>query len=393
MAREANTGAGVHDHDVVLVGGGLQNGLIALACLRARPHLRIALVERTERVGGNHTWAVHEGDVPEDARAFVEPLWIARWDGYDVRFPRRERTLLAPYAAIGSERFAAVVEKAIQSGTGSALWLGRAAQRVAADHVVLDTGTVLRAPLIVDARGPSMATMDHADGVACGYQKFLGQELELYHPHGLERPMLMDATVEQTDGFRFFYVLPLDARRLLVEDTTFSRSPRLDRAALRSAVLRYAQRFGAVARVAREELGVLPMPWGPMPAPALEGPLVAGYRGGFFHPATGYSLPIALRLACLIARLGPERAVGHTLRAFAQQHLRQASFARQLNRLLFTGFAPGSMRNVFERFYALPEDVIARFYGLRTSALDRARILLGRPPEGFSLVDALGELP
>ncbi|HEX2677793.1 MAG TPA: lycopene cyclase family protein, partial [Polyangiales bacterium] len=69
-------------------------------------------------------------------------------------------------------------------------------------------------------------------------------------------------------------------------------------------------------------------------------------------------------------------------------HHRQARFARQLNRLLFTCFAPRDMRHVFERFYRLPPDLIERFYALRLTPLDRARILLGRPPRGFSLTHA-----
>jgi lycopene beta-cyclase len=126
-----------------------------------------------------------------------------------------------------------------------------------------------------------------------------------------------------------------------------------------------------------------------MPAPSLRSPLQAGYQGGFFHPGTGYSLPIALRLACLLARLGPERALGPELGSFVRAHQAQASFARQLNRLLFTGFAPDAMHNVFERFYGLPTALIGRFYALSLGPLDRARILVGRPPRGFSLSAAL----
>lgn len=391
-------------YDLVLVGGGLQNGLIALACLRERPKLRIAMVERAATLGGNHTWALHPHDVPEAARALVEPLITARWPGYDVRFTQLWRTLHAPYAAISSERFATVVSDALSRSPGSTLLLERTAQHVGADHVVLDDGRRLEGTLVVDARGPRSASPSHDDAPTqaapgelpgTGYQKFLGLELELAEDHGLPRPLLMDATVEQTDGYRFFYVLPLTPTRLLVEDTAFSRSPTLDLSARREAVLAYARDFGTVSEVVREERGVLPMPWtqAATPASALCSPLVAGYRGGFFHPATGYSFPIALRLACLLAKLGPERAIGPELAAFMRAHRGQARFARQLNRLLFTGFAPDAMHHVFERFYLLPADLIHRFYALTLGPVDRARILIGRPPRGFSLARALSATP
>ena len=41
---------------LALIGGGLQNGLIALATLAARPSARIALFERGPTLGGNHLW-------------------------------------------------------------------------------------------------------------------------------------------------------------------------------------------------------------------------------------------------------------------------------------------------------------------------------------------------
>jgi lycopene beta-cyclase len=41
---------------MLLVGGGLQNGLIALAVLRARPDARLCLIERDPTLGGERTW-------------------------------------------------------------------------------------------------------------------------------------------------------------------------------------------------------------------------------------------------------------------------------------------------------------------------------------------------
>ena len=88
----------------MLVGGGLQNGLLALALRARRPEARIALVEREATLGGNHTWSFHEGDVPEAAREWTEPLVAHRWPAYDVRFPGLERTLRHAYATIPSSR-------------------------------------------------------------------------------------------------------------------------------------------------------------------------------------------------------------------------------------------------------------------------------------------------
>ena len=369
--------------DIVLVGGGLQNGLIALAALHAQPHLRIAMIERADTVGGNHTWCFHAGDVPAGLEPVVDAITAYRWDGYTVRFPGRERTFHEPYAGTCSQALAAALSAAFGRAAGSELRCGVAARAVLPDRVELETGEVLAADLIVDARGPQ-----HYRGQGDrrgGYQKFAGVELGLAAPHGLPRPLLMDATVRQVGGFRFFYVLPLAADRVLVEDTTFGRDPSLDGEELERGCLRFAAAAGlAIARVIRTERGVLAMP-GDGPAEAPGRPLRAGYQGGWFHPATGYSFPIAARLASFIAGRRPSEVIGADLHALWRAQLRQIRFCHRLNRLLFRWFAEGDEWHVVERFYRLPAPVIRRFYALEISAADRARILIGRPPRGFSL--------
>jgi lycopene beta-cyclase len=373
------------EFDYALVGGGLQNALIVLALAgRERPP-RVALVERGERLGGNHTWCFHEDDVPVTARPLVAPLVAHSWPGYEVRFPDLRRRLTGEYSAIPSSRLDQVVRARFEGELpGSALYLGQGARAVSASRVELDSGEAIAARVVIDARGPD------AGGAAdsAGFQKFVGLELELARPHQLREPILMDATVPQVDGYRFVYVLPMGPTRALVEDTCFSDSPALDRAAVRARALDYARGHGLepVATV-REEVGVLPMPWRASGAPREpeRSPLVAGYQGGWFHPATGYSLPVAVRLAALVGRLPAERLFGRELAGLAAHVRRQARFFCQLNRLLFRWFAPSERWQVLARFYQLPEATIRRFYALELGGMDRARILIGRPPRGLSL--------
>jgi len=371
------------EFDYALVGGGLQNALIALAlAARERPP-RIALIERAGRLGGNHTWCFHEDDVAPADRGLVAPLVAASWPGHEVRFPTLTRRLGGAYSVIPSDRLDQVVRARVEALPGAALFLGQGARAVEAHRVALDGGEEIAARVVIDARGPDAGSAPRG----AGFQKFLGLELDLARPHGLREPILMDATVPQLDGYRFVYVLPLAPTRALVEDTYFSDSPALDRDALRERVMEYARASGLepVAAV-REETGVLPMPWQASGAPRPgASPLVAGYQGGWFHPATGYSLPVAVRLASLVGALPAEALFGGALARLAERVRRQASFFCQLNRLLFRWFAPAERWQVFARFYQLPEPTIRRFYALDLGALDRARILVGRPPRGLSL--------
>jgi lycopene beta-cyclase len=369
------------EFDLVLVGGGLQNVLIALARADANPTARIALVERESRLGGNHTWCFHASDVVPEAGAFVDALIEHRWSGYDIAFPGYTRQMRSRYAGFSSAHLDRVANERLGHRAGCAIVLGAEATDVTAERVRLSDGRTLAGRLVVDARGPGRPPQCTA-----GYQKFIGQELLTARPHGLVRPIVMDARVPQRDGFRFFYVLPLALDRLLVEDTYFSDRPDLDRETIRREIAAYSKHRGFdVSTVLREEEGVLPMPWaGDGPSTALA-PLVAGYRGGWAHPATGYSLPIAAHLAVLVGRLTGGEQAEAVLAGLASRLGPQMRFARLLNRLLFRWYLPDQRRHVFERFYRLPEPTIRRFYALHMTVFDRARILVGRPPRGFSL--------
>jgi lycopene beta-cyclase len=236
---------------------------------------------------------------------------------------------------------------------------------------------------VVDARGPAAALVPKGTG----YQKFLGLELSVDPQEELREPILMDACLPQHDGFRFMYVLPFAPDRVLVEETFFSEGPRLDDASSERAILAYAGGLGLRVRgPIRRERGVLPMPWSAPPPPLPEGPICAGFRGGYFHPVTGYSFPLAVRFALALADSHPAPlARDSRLRQFSRNHERQLGFLFALTRMMFTGFAPEQRFQVLEHFYRLPEPLIERFYAAQLGMLDRARLFWGAPPRGLSL--------
>jgi lycopene beta-cyclase len=367
--------------EYLLLGGGLQSGLIALALLEQRPDTRLLLIEREPELGGNHTWCFHAGDVPAQARPWLDQLVVESWACHDVCFPRHRRRLQQGYHAVTSARLHEVVSERVQRAPHARLL--RASVRAAEPgRVTLDDGSRRHAELVIDARGPTRNPATGAQAV----QKFLGLELQVAPGSVPEFPVLMDATVEQIDGFRFVYLLPWAADRVLLEDTYYSTNVDLDRPAIARRILDYAEQRGmAVQRVLREESGVLPLPLRSEVPSATQGLVQAGYAGGLFHPTTGYSLPVAVRFALHIASRPALAALGADYADWIERHRRQVRYAVWLNRLLFEAFAPEQRRHVLERFYRLPAATIGRFYALETTPLDRARILCGRPPTGFSL--------
>jgi lycopene beta-cyclase len=371
--------------DAVFVGGGLSTALSVLALLERNPHARLAVVERGAQLGGNHTWCFHAADVPAAAAPLVSSLEVARWSGYTVKFPRRTRRVASSYACVTSERLHEVVSARLAQAPNCALLLASHAVQLEANRVRLRDGRELRAPLVVDATGPTEHEVADA-----GYQKFVGLEMCVEGGDYPSEPLLFDACIPQYDGFRFMYLLPISRRRLLVEETFFSDCPQLDEERSVAAILGYVAGLGMrVREVHRVERGVLPMPWRDPDIDPAARPLRAGYRAGLFHPVTGYSFPLAIRFALALAQSDLTQLAPSPVAELARSHAAQRPFLRLLTRMLFTCFAPDERFSVLEHFYRLPEPVIERFYAAELTALDRARIFWGAPPRGFSLTRAL----
>ena len=369
--------------DLAIVGGGLAGSLIALALAKKRPELDMRLIEASGTIGGNHLWSFFAADVAHDDRWIVAPLISYGWTAYDVAFPAHARTFRMSYYSIESTRLDEIVRAELPE---KALMLRRKVLAAGPRAVVLADGDRIEAKGVIDARGPGDLGL-----LELGWQKFVGREYALSEPHDDPRPMVMDATVPQLDGYRFVYCLPFAATRMFVEDTYYSDSPELDVDALRERCDGYvAARGWQVERVAHEEAGVLPVVMGgDFEAYWQSGgnkTAKAGMRAGLFHPTTGYSLPDAVRTAALIAEAsdlsGP--ALHELTHGFARRTWKRRGFYRMLDTMLFKAAEPEERYRILERFYRLDPRLIGRFYAGRSTMLDKARVLTGKPPVPLS---------
>ncbi len=381
-------------HDVVIVGGGLAGGLIALALHRHAPGCRFVVIEAGRSFGGHHRWSWFETDIRSPSRSLMAGFALNGWDeGYDITFPAYGRTLPTSYRSLASAEFHA---KLIAELPPERVMLGTKAGSLDAGGVTLADGTRLSAKRVIDCRPfrPSKA-------LSGGWQVFLGQQFRCETPHGLTRPVIMDASVDQLAphgngaAYRFVYVLPLSPTEVFVEDTYYADSPRMDAEVLKGRVAEYAHRHGWKGEVVDSEAGILPvMSGGDFNAAqaeiAIPGVAMAGARGGFSHPLTSYTLPFAVDNALAIARLIAARPdlSGDALAAFcsrrAKRHWRATGYYRMLSRMLFEAAEPDKRVVVFEHFYALRGKLVERFYAGRSTWPDRLRILTGKPPVAVS---------
>jgi lycopene beta-cyclase len=364
---------------LLIAGGGLSGCLAALAMARARPEVPILLVEEGESFGGNHLWSFFDADVEPDDRWILEGLISHCWQGYYVAFPEHSRKLKAGYNSLRSVDLDKLVRERLRPDQYR---LGTKIAAVRDNELLLLGGEKIRADGAIDARGAANLSM-----LDLGWQKFVGREYRFAKPHAVDRPVIMDATVDQSDGYRFVYCLPFSETRMLVEDTYYSESPELDAAKIGARLDAYvAQRRWAGGEIEREESGVLPVAMGGDFGSfwRVGGARVAkfGMRGGFFHPTTGYTLPDAVRTASMLVKQKDLTGgvLHNVFEAYAAQLWKKRDFYRTLNTMLFRAAEPAQRYKVLERFYRLDPGLIGRFYAGQSSMFDRVRILSGKPP-------------
>jgi lycopene beta-cyclase len=347
------------------VGGGLANSLIAYRLSQVRPDLRAL-------------WSFNAADLTEEQHHWIGPFVEYSWPGYEVRFPEFTRWIDSGYFSITSRRLHQVVADSL----GDRVLLSSDVESINPSEIALRDSGPIRTAVVIDGRGPV-----HSPHLVIRYQKFVGQVVRLDKCHGLSGPILMDATVEQLNGYRFIYVLPLTEDRALIEDTRYSDSPALERDDYARAIQHYADRQGWGLRdVDCEEEGVLPV--------ALSGDIESfwddgqqgvarsGLRAALFHPTTGYSLPNAVRLADYLGGDMPRSggALANRVKQRSVEHWHNTRFFRMLNRMLFLAGEPSQRFRVFQRFYRLHKSLIERFYAGSLTYSDQFRLLSGRPP-------------
>lgn len=361
---------------VVVVGGGLSGALVALK-LHLNGFSDFLLVDQHELNGGEHTWSFHKTDVNEADYELLISMGASEWEGHSVKFKHYDRLLPGTYCSLRSEDFYKFLKGLLpQENT-------RLGEKVLRTHLSGDiefrSGDRVSGALVLDARGQKL---DHIGPL--GYQKFVGVDLEFSEPHGLQQPVIMDATIQQKDGYRFFYLLPLTPYQILVEDTRYSSSADLDEKEFLREIQKYVDpRWGQNYELLRIERGVLPIPLTEQMFQNSRGRVQnIGVRGGYFHPVTSYSLPWALQVAEIIASnisLGTSD-VQNKLNQYQKSWQKKCGFLFTLNRMMFGAAEDEERVKIFERFYTLPNSLIQRFYAGEMKMRDQARLLIGKPP-------------
>jgi lycopene beta-cyclase len=370
-------GVGPTGFDLIIVGAGLAAATLVLRLARLPTPPRVLILEAGGLAFGDKTWSFQCTDLQEGDDLWLSPAIAASWPRQSVRFESLQREIETGYASLTS----ATVRRAVADCATVEVRTQARVLRIDAQAVLLESGARVTAPCVIDASG-------HVPdpGMVLAYQKFVGLRVRTKQPHGITAPVIMDASVQQIDGFRFIYLLPFAPDEVLIEDTRYADGAALDEPAIEAEIKAYAAARGwQIASLEQRETGVLPITlaferrqfWsGSGDVPLL------GMRAALFHSTTGYSLADSVRAANLVADAWPveSAALADIIRTHARRRAPRQAFYRLLNRMLFRAAAPDQRHLVMQKFYRLPRPLIERFYAGSTTVWDVMRILSGKPP-------------
>ena len=347
------------DADVLIVGAGCAGLSLAVHLMEAgASDLEIVLLDRRSTHVRDRTWCYWSGpDHP--FQAAVRQSWT-RWRVVTSEGEVERGSRSVAYRCIQADAFYDLALEHIESSPNIKLVRGvsvEALREIEGGVAAVTADGEFTARRAFDSRPPEPGPVPA--GEIHWLQHFVGLEVQTDRPaFDPSVATLMDFRVMDGADIRFMYVLPLDDRTALVEDTFFGGEPRPESEYLESIDRYLAERLGVASWTeTHRERGAIPMSTVPPTVPSSPRVTSIGLRAGLARPATGYAF-LAIqrhsrRLAVYTVRAGVDRpmprgrpyprAVAFLDRVFLAYLERQPQEAPEMFLEMFEGVAPERM--------------------------------------------------
>ncbi len=308
-------------------------------------------------------WPANYGLWRDDLGELHELACIERsWRKPFVRLDGERRIDLdRTYGRFDNDTLQAFLRRRFVDGAGRC----RAGRAVEVDHhdegstVTFDDGTSIATSVVIDATGPNSPFVTRPPRRPA-FQAAYGELLHV-DGHGFDpdEMVLMDFSGDD-DVPTFLYAMPMSDELIFVEETSLVSRPPMDRGLLRRRLERRVAKMGlSIRSVVDREDCLIPMGHG-LPHRGQRA-IAYGSCASFVHPATGYQIARALRLARPTATAiadglarSPQQAAA---RAYAQMWPVSARRAWELYMFgmeVLVKLDASDMRTFMESFFALP---------------------------------------
>lgn len=286
-------------YDIVFVGAGAAGLHTAMALVDqdTTGSLRIALIDPDEKSSNDRTWCYWE-----EGHGRWDDILTREWTDGTVRTPDGKEISLDMgqyrYKMLRSSDFYQKAKDIISQHPGIE-WIqddvvfveeNKDGCQIRTTHQELHGKTVLdsRVPeSFLGAQGKTIRILQHFVGWIVEYDEEVFDE---------DRFVMMDFHHHASEDTAFFYLLPLDRKRALVEYTLFNHEVSSDQH-YEASLKAYLQRHlpDLEYRVVEQEQGVIPMSDFAFNEGQGEKHIRIGTAGGWVKPATGYHFRFAQR--------------------------------------------------------------------------------------------------
>ena len=194
---------------IVVLSDGLTGSLVSLAIRKQQSNHEFLMIQIGEGSRKTCFLPFCDSAVPDRHRWLIEPLIARRWDSFYLSFRAGADLINGTVSLLAREQIHAELFDSL--GPGQFLRTGKIVD-IGACHVVLEDGRKIDADHLIDARERRGATGAHAGRTEISIKDYL-----LDQPHGLDAPVLLDATLPSPPHLaRFLQYIPLSKNLLRV---------------------------------------------------------------------------------------------------------------------------------------------------------------------------------
>nr|CEL20470.1 putative lycopene cyclase [Kibdelosporangium sp. MJ126-NF4]CTQ97695.1 putative lycopene cyclase [Kibdelosporangium sp. MJ126-NF4] len=312
----------------MIAGAGPSGWALAAHCARLGLETTIVAPQPLRRWPATYgLWGDELALLPPDVTA-AEPRVVRA-------YTTKPHVVARHYAILDNDRLMAALSKNVTVVSGRVV-------TATATSLELADGRVLTAKTVVNAMGSRGGTAEQtAYGVIVDEQT----AAPVVAPG---EAIFMDW---RSDHNTFLYAMPLGGGKVLLEETALARRPAMDFRALRQALRERLDPYGIKIDTADVERVRFPID---TPRPKRGPVLPFGAAAGFVHPAAGYSVGEAFRLAPMIAAV---IAAGEDpWPALWTRRARLVHFLRHCGLETLLSLSAAESLRFFELFFDLPPD-------------------------------------